>query len=1393
MSDTSATEQKSLVPVFTGTGFGKWRHRMANYLLQKDYEDVVGFDLSTLQPNPTAPTLATTDNAVATAANTKKDRKAKATIEHRLDDNVLTMVSNCRTSYETWKALHDNFERKTMAAVVAALKMLVETVKTPTECMQEYVARIQSNFRALKDSGMTMELLPVAMLLANVGEAFATTTAAIDTLDTVSMTKATAMLLNAEISNADSPPTAIAAQATELAALRAQIAALNAKAHAEKGNRRSFQGVPCSHHGPRSTHTSEQCYVLHPELQSKPPLSLYAVSARSGIATSVDTNWYIDSGAGRHMENDVSAMHLFQQMKGPMIQLGNDHIIESSGIGSSFVDLDSTAIEMTDVLYVKDLGKKLLSPGQATTKGIKFWFDGDRCQLFAKDGCIPPSGTIIGTSIKTVDNMYPLPSAKASPVHATFAKRASDRTSWTAWHRRLGHLNHRDMLRLLKKGARDMDVTGKIKQITLETCKDCIMGKMTRFPFLRSSTVTTRPGELVFSDLEGPFPVPSIRFQALYYVSYYDHHTKRPFIYLLRKKSDQLAALQQFNSEVFSQCGRNIHRLEVLQSDNAGEYLSNDCQAFYQQKGICHRTIVANDSESNGAPERLNRTIMEMEGCLRSHANLAPEFWEFTVGAAAYLLTRRPHSALPNRITPFEAWYGRKPAIPHYRVIGCDAWYHVPKKQRKKLQFKGRPAIFVGYANSQKAYKLWDPSTRKLVVSRTVIFDEQRFTLARNNPSHPPSILNPEIATRNRFEVLGDFTQSASDNDSDSDAEPNQAHQQPEANDRMIDRAELPERRHSVRTRAPIDRFVPGTAAPLYERAIPNEAHSQTPQHDPCIEKLNEINNTRTLHRPNLAVIQASDVPVPKTLKEAIEGQYGGHWLDSTKRELETLHRFGTLQLTELPLNRKAIGSKFVFKVKPNADGSINQFKTRLCGKGYSQRPGFDYNETYSPVAHSESIRLILALAAQGKLHLRQIDIVGAFLNGTLQEEIYMKQPGMNTEQSKDNMVYLLRKALYGLKQSGRVWNDRFDKFITQKLLFVRIKADPCVYVRISGSSFQLMGLHVDDILMAHNDLALADKTVLALASEFEITDLGMPVRLLGMRVSRPSPTGPISIDQTAYIEETLKRFGMESCKIETTPHQPNYHFSKAMCPTNDKEKDEMKNIPYNDLLGCLLWIALHTRPDLAQSVGVLCRFASNPGPLHWTGLKRILRYLAHTKTYGIRYSNSSEPLHGYCDSDHASCPDTRRSTTGYCFIQSNGPIAWKSKLQKSKGSFPGVATSSVTAEYQALYDASREAAWLRQLYQEIRFPHESPTVIYEDNQGAISMAKNHRTDSLTKHIAVKYHYTREMVDLKQTEITYCETSKMVADFLTKPTNSAKFLWCRDHIGVVDLSHPVPV
>jgi hypothetical protein len=1389
---------KNLVPIFDGTNFQAWCRRMTNHLLQKDYEDIVGFDLDTLAPKNTPPMLLTS-SIEEKASATKCDRKAKATIEHRLSDSVLSVIGKCSTSYDLYKSLHANYQRTTMAAMVSSLKTLVKTTKEPSESMQSYIGRIQTNAEALKNSGFTLEMIPVAMLLANVGDDYANTNAALDTLDTVSMTKASQMLLNAELSIVTPDPTAITAARAEINLLKAQVAALTTKPQIKN----KFTGTPCSIHGPRSTHDDAHCFTQHPELKSAfnntgISTKLYTAVPVLACTPSTNSNWYIDSGCGQHMDNDNSSMRDYESTQGPMIQMGDDTIISCIGTGTSFVELETGLTELSNVLHVPKLTKKLLSPGQSTRNGIKFWFDGDTCTIFSKERCTPPTGTIIGISSRTKDNMYPLPAAK--PSQANFAKTGQDKASWTTWHSRLGHLNHRDMKRLQNDPSIPMEVIGATTPIKLSSCEDCILGKMTRFPFTQSDIVTTRPGELVYSDIE-ILPVLSIKGQYRYFVSYLDFHTKVAFVYLMRRKSDQLEAFKMFNSDVFRQTGTNINKLETFQTDNDTVYLSRECKQFYQERNINHQTIVPRDSESNGSPERLNRTIMDIERALRAHANLGPEYWEFSVGMALSLMRIRPSSTQSDRKTPFEAWFNRKPKISHLRTFGCDAWYHVPKKLRNKLQFKARRGIFIGYATNQSAYKIWDHVDRKVVFSRTVIFNEDSFTFSRLlQHADSTNLTEFEQSSITQEGVPDDAPEDESEDGKGNPTDRHIENAPPEAEtededqdadegaDSTNDDVEQPppqaitETRHSTRTRTPIDRFVPGKHVHFH---IPNDDVLQEATRyalNATLAASSTKPKSIPLLRPSLEGLKASDISVPTTLQEALGCVYGGYWSDALHQEYRNLIHFKTWQLRHIPAGRKAITSKWVFKIKPKADGSIEKFKVRLVIKGFSQRPGIDYSETFSPVAHSESIRLLLALAAHHNYSLRQIDVVGAFLQGNMEEQVFMKQPEGFVEKDKEHMVCELLKALYGLKQAGMIWNKTFNSFLTTTLGFSRVSADPCIYYLREDAHLIIIGIHVDDALMVHNSNPLCDRIVAALRSRFEITDLGEPSRLLGMRISRDE-NGSINLDQESYVDELLKRFRMQNCSPSKLPHQPGVVLTEAMCPATPADTLAMDNIPYGELIGALNWLAHSTRPDILPAVNALCRFVKNPGPQHWKAGQLVLRYLSATASFGIRFRHGdNDQLVAYVDADFANCPDTRRSITGYVILLAGGPIASKSKLQKS------VSTSSVQAEYQGLYDCGREIAWLRQLSRDIGHSQDLPTVVHEDNNGCIALASNNRTDPLSKHIDVKYHYVRELVTNEVISVKKISTHAQVADALTKPINANKFLWCRERMGVTNLS-----
>jgi transposase InsO family protein len=296
-------------------------------------------------------------------------------------------------------------------------------------------------------------------------------------------------------------------------------------------------------------------------------------------------------------------------------------------------------------------------------------------------------------------------------------------------HERLGHVNKRDLQRMLSSTATGIDVIKGTKLASF--CEAWILAKMTRGPIQTSNTVATRPGELVFSDLDGPFPVAGIGGKFRYFVTYIDKYTRYVKLFLLDHKSDQLNAFKQFTASLMSRndVGHPIARLESFQSDYGGEYMPGSFQQLLKETGVHHRTIAASNPSSNGTAERLNRSIMELADSIRHQAKLGPEWWTHSVSTAVYLLNRRPHAALREHISLFEAWFKVKPDLGHVRVFGCDSWFLIPGWQRSKLAARARRAIFIGYCFNQKAYRLWDVEKNKLFVSRDVTFNEFFFYL----------------------------------------------------------------------------------------------------------------------------------------------------------------------------------------------------------------------------------------------------------------------------------------------------------------------------------------------------------------------------------------------------------------------------------------------------------------------------------------------------------------------------------------------------------------------------------------------------------------------------------------------------------------------------------------
>uniref|UniRef100_A0A2N9FUY1 Reverse transcriptase Ty1/copia-type domain-containing protein n=1 Tax=Fagus sylvatica TaxID=28930 RepID=A0A2N9FUY1_FAGSY len=460
--------------------------------------------------------------------------------------------------------------------------------------------------------------------------------------------------------------------------------------------------------------------------------------------------------------------------------------------------------------------------------------------------------------------------------------------------------------------------------------------------------------------------------------------------------------------------------------------------------------------------------------------------------------------------------------------------------------------------------------------------------------------------------------------------------------------------------------------------------------------------------------------------------QIWDEWMTAMQEEMSSMDKNNVWELVDLPPGHKTIGNKWVLKVKRKADGSIDRYKARLVAKGYTQREGIDYEDTFSPVVRFASIRLILSIVAKQDLELFQMDVKTAFLNGELDEEIYMAQPA-------------------GFEAKGH----------ERKM----IEEDHCMYLKRSKRSILILSLYVDDILLVGNDMDSIVTTKKWLSSTFEMKDMGEANFVLGVKITRDRSKKLLSLSQGTYIKKILERFHMHNSKPIDTPMEKGCTLSLDQCPKNDEEKNQMSKVPYASAIRSLMYAMLCTRPDICFAVGMVSRYQSNPGPAHWRAVKRILRYLRGTSDHALCYHGGDLRLTGYSDADWASDKDERKSTSGYAFILGGGAVSWCSKKQSC------IALSTMESEYVACSAAVQEAVWLRRFLQRLGVTAhaEDAVLLYSDSTSALAYAKDPKYHGKAKHIELRYHYIRDMVSQGEVILQHISTGSMVADPLTKP------------------------
>ncbi|KAJ3475377.1 hypothetical protein NLI96_g11880 [Meripilus lineatus] len=708
--------------------------------------------------------------------------------------------------------------------------------------------------------------------------------------------------------------------------------------------------------------------------------------------------------------------------------------------------------------------------------------------------------------------------------------------------------------------------------------------------------------------------------------------------------------------------------------------------------------------------------------------DLPKMFWEDAAIYANYLRNLSPTRALKGT-TPYEVFFGKKGSVEDLQEFGTNCWVLIPDSKRSKLDAKSEKFTYLGISESGAGYKYFHKPTRQVLTSRNVEFDripDPDTVIQPIVPSQPaetsPSLEGEKSTGKGKAKKLP-----------------------PVVTEPAVTRAKPRLDYHKLHDS--------GTT-----RGIPMKDPVKVPL--PTSPPPEEPDSPLTPESSNLCFVTTEMSDAPQSLEEAKKRPDWPQWLEAMQIEMGQLLDLHTYDLTELPQDRKAIGCRWVYSLKRDASGNIIKRKARLVAQGFSQIPGQDFAATYAPVMRLELFRALLAIGAVMDYEIHQMDVVGAYLNSELSEEIYMKQPPGYDDGS--GRVCGLVKAIYGLKQAGQAWNEKFNRIFVDILKYKRIHPDYCVYVRMlnTGDVVYII-IHVDDMALLAPTLTEMDFIKGEIRPHLKITDLGEIKTFVGLKIERDRPNRLIKISQPHYIDTILHRFGMEKSNPVSTPLDPNV---KLLPTPPDLDPATMADIPYQTAIGSLMYAAVATRPDISFAVQALSQFNANPSPLHWTAVKHVLRYLKGTQQLGITYGRIQDIAEeGWTDADWAQCLLDRRSTSGYVFIMAGGAVSWSSKKQQT------VALSTMEAEYLALAHATKEAIWLRSLRENLGFEGDGSTQINCNNMSAIAFAHDHQFHARSKHIDIRHHFIREHITSDHICVIHVPTEDNIADILTKP------------------------
>ena len=837
-----------------------------------------------------------------------------------------------------------------------------------------------------------------------------------------------------------------------------------------------------------------------------------------------DSNvWYLDNGASSHMTGFKSKFTELNEQISGQVSFGDGSTVRIEGKGYvAFVCKNGEVRMLNDVYYIPTLRNNIISLGQLTEEGNKITIKGDLLWVY------DTQDRLLMKVKRSQNRLYKLIINTATPKCMLLKQNEVSKL----WHMHLGHVNYHALSLMLK----DNMVNGmpKVTQPN-EVCTGCLMSKQTRKQFpSKTSYNANKVLELVHGDLCGPI-LPETTSGKRYFFLLVDDYSRYMWVYFLHSKDEALTAFKNFCVLVEREPDRMVR---VFRTDRGGEFGSNDFKTFCEENGIKRHYTAPYTPQQNGVVERRNRTVVEMARSCLKEMKLPCMLWGEAVRHSIYLLNRLPTRALTGQ-TPYEAWNEKKPHVGHTRIFGCVAHMKIPSQQTNKLDDRSKQVINLGKESGTKAYRLYDPNSNKIHVSRDVTFEERRSWPWNDNK-------DKQDVQAGTFTIASAIVTEEREHQSNTGMSSNESE----------------------------NMYTPISISHVSKLNSEDYDESTEPRR---IKKIGEIyNEIEEVQLEEELFLMGIEEPI--NFKQAAKDH---NWKMAMEREMQSIEENNTWKLSELPPGKKTIGLKWIFKLKKDAEGKVLKHKARLVAKGYVQEHGVDFDEIFAPVTRLETVRLLLALAAKSEWEVHHLDVKTAFLNGEISEDVYVAQPEGFEKEGKKNLVYKLLKALYGLRQAPRAWYAKLNSCL-ESLGFKRCPSEHAVYTRKEGENNLIVAVYVDDLLVTGNNVSDIDRFKEQMSQRFDMTDMGMLNYYLGIEVEQSK--GCIKLKQSGYARKIIEKAGLKGCNPTKYPMDPKEQIDK------DKGGKVVDITQYKIMIGGLRYL-VHTRPDIAYSVGIASRY----------------------------------------------------------------------------------------------------------------------------------------------------------------------------------------------------------